>query len=56
MKILFARKVCQVADNSLNQIESSLAKVGMAMTPLPTRRQKMKTLFDPLTGLKGSEL
>lgn len=26
------------------------------MTPLPTGRQKMKTLFDPLTGLKGSEL
>ena len=53
MKILFDRKVCQVADNSLNQIESSLAKVGNDFDIIPHWKTKNENSILPINWVKG---
>ena len=53
MKILFDQKVYQAANNSLNQIESNLAKVGTSYdTNLHCGNKKWKHYWNPLSGLK----
>lgn len=53
MKILFDRKVCQVADNSLNQIESSLAKVENDFDIIPHWKTKNENSILPINWVKG---
>ena len=53
MKILFDRKVCQVADNSLNQIESSLAKVENDFDTTPHWKTKNENSIWPINWVKG---
>ena len=53
MKILFEQKVWQVADNSLNQIESSLAKVVNVYDTTHLWKTKNENSIWPINWVKG---
>jgi len=53
MKILFDQKVYQAIDNSLNQIESSLAKVENDFDITPHWKTKNENSILPINWVKG---